>query len=149
MLLDSPKTKAVVEIIKEKIALGEEYFLTVTSGSMRPFLNSGDRILVKGCSPQSLSRGDIIIYEADYSLYAHRFLYKQLRNKGTWLVAKGDYSRSIDKPFSAEFLLGRVIVIKKKQQRINLENRRWQIINWALAALSLAEGLVFKTIKRT
>jgi signal peptidase I len=148
MWLDSQKTKAVVEIIREKIALGEEPFLTVTSGSMRPFFNSGDKIMVKGCSPEGLSRGDIIIYEEDYSLYAHRFLYKKLINKSTWLVAKGDYCRSMDRPFSSEFLLGRVIAIKKNQQRINLAKRHWQIINWVFAILSLAEGLLFKTIKK-
>jgi signal peptidase I len=141
-------SSAVVEIIREKIALGEEPFFTVTSGSMKPLFDSGDKVLVQGCSPQSLSRGDIIIYEEGHFLYAHRFLYKKLSDKGTWLVAKGDYRRTMDKPFSSEFLLGRVIAIKKKQQRINLENRRWQIINWIIAILSLAEGLVFKTIKR-
>jgi signal peptidase I len=148
MWLDSQKTKAVVEIIREKIALGGESFLTVTSGSMRPLLNCGDKIVVKGCLPQSLSRGDIIIYAQGYSLCAHRFLYKQLNNKGTWLVAKGDYRRTMDEPFPSEFLLGRVVAIKKKQQKINLENRSWQIINWVLAIFSLAEGWVFKTIPR-
>jgi signal peptidase I len=148
MWLNSQKTKAIVEIIKEKIALGEEFFLTVTSGSMRPFFDSGDKLVVKGCSPEGLSRGDIIIYEENYFLYAHRFLYKKLINKSTWLVAKGDYRRSMDEPFSSEFLLGRVIAIKKSQQRINLKKRHWQIINWVLAMLSLAEGLIFKTIKK-
>jgi signal peptidase I len=147
MWLDSQKTKAVVEIIKEKIALGEEHSLTVTSGSMRPLLKAGDKVVVKGCLAQRLSRGDIIIYEAGHLLYAHRFLYKQISNQGTWLVAKGDCRRSMDLPFQSEFLLGRVIAIKKNQYRINLEKWHWQIINWVLAMLSLAEGYIFKTIK--
>jgi len=138
----SKETKAVVEIIREKLALGEEVSLTVTTGSMRPMLDSGDKIVVRGCLPERLFRGDIILYENGHLLYTHRFLYRKLRGKDNLLITKGDYSTTMDKPFSYDCFLGKIVVIEKRQRRINGSTA-------PIRLTSFAQGSVLKRSRRT
>ena len=144
----NPTTKEVVaHLLREEIASGEEVSLKVSQGSMRPLINPGDRVVVKGCRAEDLVLGDIILYEKEGTFYTHRFLYR----RGLSLLTKGDNALFLDASFSKEQLLGKVITIKKKSRTIDLRKRFWRIINSVLAIFSLMEGLIFgvaRQIKR-
>ena len=61
-----------LEILKKKLARGEEHSLTVVSDSMEPLIKTGEEVIV--CSlpdPQNLKIFDIILFHQGNRLNAH------------------------------------------------------------------------------
>ena len=71
---------------------------TVYGESMEPNLNSGDKILIKKCSINSISNGDIIVYEKSKGEYIiHRVIgYTTDINGVKYLYTKGDNNDKMD-----------------------------------------------------
>ena len=154
-MLTHQQKEAVVEMVKQQIAGANMASFVVVTDSMRPIIKPGDTVVVKDWPAEKLTRGDIILYEVQHILYAHRLLYKTAKRraqsaerkaqsaKEVMLVTKGDHSRTIDPPFLPERFLGKVIAIEKTGQRIDLGVGLWRAFNWILAICSLIEALLF------
>lgn len=153
--LTHQQKEAVVEMVKQQIAGADMASFVIVTDSMRPIIKPGNTVVVKDWPAEKLIRGDIILYEEQHILYAHRLLYKTAKPqkyrkdaKEVMLVTKGDHSRTIDPPFPEEHLLGKVVTIEKKGRRIDLGVGPWRAFNWILAILSLIEALLFRIARK-
>ena len=73
---------------------GRQHDLPVLSGSMLPLIPAGSTLVVKAASwPESRS-GEIIVFRAEQSLVAHRYLLALPYPSGTLILQKGDANRT-------------------------------------------------------
>lgn len=138
----------MVEMVKEGLIRREEAHFEVITESMKPLIKPGNNLVVKDWQAKKLIMGDIVLYQDQHTLYAHRLLYKRFRGKQITLITKGDYSRTIDPPFLSECFLGKVIAIEKTGQRIELGAGLWRAFSWILAIYSLTEALLFRIVRK-
>jgi len=64
--------------------------LPVLSGSMRPAINLGSRILIEPCAASACRVGDVTVYLDGDRLVAHRVLWFFGSRKRGWIFQKGD-----------------------------------------------------------
>ena len=76
--------------------------------SMLPSIGSGQLLKVTVASAEHVQAGDVILYERDDRLIAHRLVRKARRSDEWQLVARGDAHWACDAPITAAQLLGRV-----------------------------------------
>lgn len=103
-----------------RLALGVEHpLLVVSSGSMRPTLNVGDVIVVKGVTPDQINVGDIVVFRNPWKedeLIVHRVVGIRVDGGGNYLVTTlGDNTNPAVggdqfSPWNASRLVGRVVM---------------------------------------
>lgn len=81
--------------------------ITVMTGSMRPYLEPGDLIIVKSTNPQKVKEGDVITFIIDQkTLVTHRVT-QIMNDDGLMFKTKGDKNDSEDKQLiSSNQLIG-------------------------------------------
>jgi len=77
--------------------------------SMFPALKNGDTAHVEKCTPDSVQRGDILVFKHNGKYIAHRLLKIQHENTKILFLAKGDNNRHYDTLFHENELVGKVI----------------------------------------
>ena len=98
------------QLLIKLLRSGETTDVTANGLSMFPFLLPTDVLRVKPVSPQSLKRGEIIVYELNHKIISHRYI----KNSGGFILCKGDGLIHYDTPVSEENLLGVVIARTRK-----------------------------------
>lgn len=98
--------------------------LTVTSGSMRPLLRAGDCVVVQPIDPYALRPGEVIVAQRGGEWITHRLVAVDERG---WHM-HGDNTRYADEAAGAAEIVGRVIVIERGAQTIDLQQPHWQAI---------------------
>ena len=125
------------------IALWEEHFqrkgrewLRVLSGSMAPFLNVDDEVLVERAEPVNIGRGDVIVFRNRGKLETHRVI-KVFRKNGTSFLQKGDnvLNAAIVR---GEQLIGKVVAVKKPGKTIMFSSKKGKAINFILTLFSIS-----------
>lgn len=130
-------TLLLIDMLRQSLAQGQIPFLTISSNSMTPLLKTGDQVGLAPVTIDQLSRGDIVTLLQDDHLLTHRF----------WGVAqgqrpftRGDRPLTPDKPGSAGQILGRVIVRRRHQRELALQNGIGRRLNQHLARLIRLEA---------
>ena len=86
--------------------------IVIGSGSMRPTINEGDVIIVRRLNDEEISdlrEGDVLVFNHDDSMIAHRIVRKVRLNNEYFFYTKGDNNTSEDGyPIEAEDVIGRV-----------------------------------------
>jgi signal peptidase I len=140
---DAPNYETIAHLVDQHLSAGNQVCFWVSSQSMSPALQVGDGIIAESFSPQLLRPGDAILIQRERDYLTHRLIHKT----GKKLLTKGDNNLSPDPPVSAEAVIGRVIAIQRGSQMIDLQTRKWRIINSLMAILSKLEWKAF-TIHR-
>jgi len=87
----------------------------VATGSMRPTLNRGDLIVVRGVSGEDVKVRDIIAFKipSEREPIVHRVVSKFRKDGKYYFVTKGDNNPSIDwfSPIPEDYLLGKVTMV--------------------------------------
>ncbi len=103
----------------------------VVSGSMRPLVDVGDRVLAQVVSPSKLQAGDIIIFKQESVFVTHRVI-KSLNSGGKDLILqKGDagFQATAIEP---KTVLGKVSTIDRHGKLLDLTRGRGRILNQLL-----------------
>jgi signal peptidase I len=87
--------------------------LRVFGTSMVPAIFPGDLISVQRAVMSEISTGDIVLYEREGRMFAHRAVGCMQSPEGSQLIARGDRLRHNDPPVSSRELLGKVISIAR------------------------------------
>ena len=87
--------------------------LRVFGTSMAPSILPGDLISVQRAVMSEISSGDIVLYEREGRMFAHRVVGCMQSPGGSLLIARGDRLRHNDPPVSSRELLGKVISIER------------------------------------
>lgn len=89
--------------------------LAVVTGSMKPFINPGDIVIIKKFKNDTLKIGDIIQYQKDNIYVIHRITDIKKYNDEVKYVLKGDNNPSVDDiPVSEKMIKGKVIAVIPK-----------------------------------
>jgi hypothetical protein len=84
--------------------------ISVTGASMFPVLFSGDKVLVKKCSLEELSVGDIVVWtDTSHKHVAHRIVSLDTSSTPALITTKGDVSHEPDAPVEFNRVLGKVV----------------------------------------
>jgi hypothetical protein len=153
---ESPLSSPEETLRKEALRLleaadpGSPLLRFVYHGScMNPVLRENDILLVRPVSPQSLRRGDIIVYRSRGTCWVHRFLsLRKTTDDSLSIIAKADNRSFCDAPFPGDLLLGRVVEIRRHKQRFNLEQKKVIVLFSLLARASAAEAAALCFFRR-
>jgi signal peptidase I len=129
-------------LLRQQLACGAVR-LTVRTGSMAPFLQPGDQVLVQAAAPTSLRRGDILLLATSTQPLLHRLLAVAWGSSGALLCTKGDAAPTCDPPFACSQLLGRVVAVERCGVHLPCGAATGRMGRWAggcLAALSHAHA---------
>jgi signal peptidase I len=119
-------TRAVTEMIREQLLLHRQATLQVISRSMSPVIQVGENIVVMATSFETVAPGDIVLFDCETTYCTHRLVTKYQIGERQFVVTRGDRIRGFDRPFEAERLLGKVVVIQTHRRQIDLNRPEWQ-----------------------
>jgi len=114
---------------------------------MNPILMKGDYLLVQDARPEELLFGDIVVYRKQDQFVAHRFLCcRPGEDNALQIITKSDDRFEEDNPFHSDFLIGKVVEINKNGKKIKLYGGFKRIESYLIAAVSVAEAIIFEAM---
>ncbi len=121
-------------MVQTAIALlrsGKPIEIKAQGHSMYPLLKPGTTLLVEPTTPSGCRRGDIVVFESNGKLIAHRII---ALNEHSF-VCRGDATQHNDGLLPHEKLLGKVSGRKKQQKTISLTTPRHRLYGRMVLAL--------------
>ena len=107
---------------------------------MFPWFRAGDLVFIRRCDFESVSVGDVILFEQGGELLIHRVIRRipvvTASGSESFLVTKGDAAIVEDSPVAAKQFLGRAIRVHRRKRHIDLESLERKMIARILAHLS-------------
>ncbi len=142
--LFSDDAEILPELISQLLQDGHNVRFRAPGKSMRPSILDGDVLIVEPIEPDVIKIGDIILYQADASMIAHRVIdiekvasssfhsasmpslcsvsnaeRKQAPCMHYSFILRGDASYSYDEPVYAEQILGKIVALERHNRSIN------------------------------
>jgi hypothetical protein len=118
--------------------------LRVNGSSMAPLLQAGDIVQVEPTQPERLALGDLVVIRRERDFVTHRLVSKSSQN---WLT-KGDNCAYLDPAFETSAVVGRVIAIESRDDRLDLRSQKWHNANHWLGNLARLEARWLNFIQR-
>jgi signal peptidase I len=119
--MESIDTELANELWTEYYEKHGKGWLTVSTGSMAPLIQPGDRVLMSPVIAGNIRRGDIIVFKRNGSQIVHRVLKKQRTGDSIYFIEKGD-SSAICRKFNQDDVIGRVSAVKGKKTLLALDS---------------------------
>jgi len=122
--------EAVIREIREELyhKRGQGWF-RISTGSMRPIIEPGEKVLVRKITSAAAKRGDIVLYRACGDHIAHRLVGFLTREGEALFLAKGD-AGSVPEEVAPDAVCGKVIAIEKHDGRqLRLDSFRGRLID--------------------
>jgi signal peptidase I len=132
--------QAAIEAIEAGLQKGGVARFQVVGGSMRPYLEVGDWLLLESGPASDIALGDIVIVKRAQDVCAHRVIGKR---PGGW-ITKGDALYQPDPDVMVEAILGRVIGLERKGSTIDLMTGSRRMIHRWTARLSALEARIYQ-----
>ncbi len=145
-MVDFEMSRDVVNLARQVFAAGQAVGFRIEGGSMRPFLRSGDTVLVKPAQAQDLRLGDVIVFDpGGRSLIAHRIVQISAEPDGQRYLTQGDATLVPDGWIQPEQVIGTVIARRRDQRNLRLDTpvRRWMTC-WFTQILQMVK-LVYRS----
>ena len=139
------------EITAELLRRGNRVRFRAAGASMQPTIEDGELITVAPVGPGSVKRGDILLYQNERGVVAHRVVGVV---KGTVTInggdsppylIRGDASVSCDPPVAREQVIGRVVAVQRAGRSRPLDNRAFNLMR--LMRLWLSKSKVFRVLQ--
>ena len=91
--------------------------LKVTGSSMLPTIWPGDVLEVRHQGVAEIQSGDVVLFQRQGQLVAHRVVHRLGRPGGNLLITRGDRQSAADPPMTKEEILGRVTEVLRGNHR--------------------------------
>jgi signal peptidase I len=117
-----------VALSRQILSSGSCLRFEAKGGSMHPFIQDGDIVVVEPAEFSNLRLGEIAFYRvSDEAVLAHRIVRKVQQDGIAHLFAQGDAGWGLDGPVSPAQILGRITAIERHGRLIRLDGRgsRW------------------------
>lgn len=133
------------ELIAESLRAGRDVRFIIRTGSMRPMLGIGDRVVVRSASSGTPNVGEVVLTRAGNGKgwVAHRLIIKSVDAEGFRFKTKGDNSPSADDAVGAAEIAGVVVSIESGESQASLDTRVATLANHSIAKMSLVQSLLF------
>ena len=140
-----PRSQLKGQLFLEILKSSGQARLAVTGSSMLSSIWPGDILEVRRQNTAEICPGEVVLFERDGRLLAHRVVEKMGGPERTLLVTRGDGLRASDWPVSPEELLGRVTAILRGGRRIKPCLTRWgRVASWMLSRSNLCTRLALR-----
>ena len=93
--------------------------LRVTGSSMLPAIRPGDVLLIRRCGVDEPAVGDVVLFERERRLFAHRVVARS----GGGLITQGDGVPQRDRCVGAPELLGKVSEVLRGGRRLSMRRK--------------------------
>lgn len=115
--------------------------------SMFPFICWNEYIVVKDVLPQKIEIGDIVLFSSNNnSKVAHRVVKKGFVNGSLIFQTKGDRNNFLDEPIETNRIIGKVIVLRRKNKVFGLPSKGRELIGYKMSCFSISIWHIFKRI---
>jgi signal peptidase I len=122
--LDLAFLKLVIDLLRH----GKSVRFRAPGRSMFPTIREGDAITVTPIAPDSVRRGDIILYRVKCGVVAHRLIRIERNKEGSFrFLFRSDTWGRWDEPVLAEQILGKVVSAEASGRRINIYSGKMKI----------------------
>jgi signal peptidase I len=149
--LGSNRGHRPAQTILENVLKNGSVSIAIHEGSMFPWFRSGDAVFIRRCDFESVSAGDVILFEQGSELLLHRVIRRISKNAmqgaGTLLVTKGDALNGKDLPVAAKQFLGRAIRIHRGKRHIDLGSLERKTASKMIACISVLMPLVYRPLR--
>ncbi len=116
---------------------------------MFPLIRDDEAVLVRHVPPETLCRGDIVVFSDDAGkTVCHRLLELESRAGALWLRTRGDNCREPDAAVPARALLGKAIAVKRANRVVPLDSRRARWEGWGIRMKTAAIGVSRALLRR-
>jgi signal peptidase len=110
-----------VKLTADLLRLGHGVRFRATGESMHPTIREGETITVTPVAPSAVRIADIILYQTEKSIIAHRVVGTPERNGAMRAFrVRGDASNDRDEPVAEDQVLGKVVSVERGGRRIDL-----------------------------
>ncbi|MFH0732136.1 MAG: nucleotidyltransferase family protein [Candidatus Omnitrophota bacterium] len=139
--LKETDTRIHRDMLISSIAKKGSVWVQAYGASMSPLIKEGDWLEISSISYTKLKPGDVVAIKPegyqDKSI-VHRLI--KIINSPNSLLIKGDNQilTNSPEPVSADFLIGKIIAIKRSSKCIRVDNFVWDIIGYIVVKLSTA-----------
>ena len=106
------------ELFTESLRRHGRARLAATGASMLPAIWPGDILEVHATAPDSVQRGEVVLFARDGRFYAHRVVGKTGTAEHPVFITRGDCHRRNDPPVAAYEILGRIPAIERRSRRL-------------------------------
>jgi hypothetical protein len=106
--LDDGLGEALVCLVQEGLRHHGRLCLRLQGESMWPTIPAGSLVEVEPVSTHDIKLGDVVVWQRDGKLVAHRVVQRMRAEPGVCLITKGDNCSSSDRGLPMEAVLGRV-----------------------------------------
>lgn len=149
--LGSNRSHRPAQTILENVLKNGSASIAIHEGSMFPWFRSGDAVFIRRCDFESVSIGDVILFEQGSELLLHRVIRRipmeVTRGAGALLVTKGDAANQEDSPVASKQFLGRAIRIHRRKHHIDLESLERRIVSKMVARVSALMPLAYRPLR--
>ena len=121
------------ELFTESLRRHGRARLAATGASMLPAIWPGDILEVHATAPDSVQRGEVVLFARDGRFYAHRVVGKTGTAEHPVFITRGDCHRRNDPPVAAYEILGRIPAIERRSRRLVPRLTPWgRALSWLL-----------------
>lgn len=121
--------------LKEILAEGNDLQVKTFGFSMFPFIKFGDLITIRTLKDTQPQIGDLIIFIINDKFVLHRLTKKKYSGEYIFQT-KGDCAFYFDEPINESQIIGKAVKIKRNEKIINLESKKYKILNYFLSKIS-------------
>ncbi len=125
----------IIALQRDVLRSGHPLRIILHGMSMFPFIRPGETAQVRPVGWTALRRGDIVFYERDSRLVAHRVMTPPFDAESP-LIAKGDTLGNFDPPVLPNQLMGRVEAVERDGRVVSLVDGRGRALQLLAAELS-------------
>ncbi len=146
-LIDSSRAFAETadQLIDARLRRGDTTTFAVTTRSMSPTLQPGDRLTARGARAEEARLGDILLVKTQGAWLVHRLIERRVENGALLWVTKGDNCVEPDPAWRAAQVSGVVESVERGGRRLNLTSRRARLFNVWITTVSRAQWLAWRT----
>jgi signal peptidase I len=138
---------ALCTLVREGLSRQGHVCVRLQGDSMWPTVPSGSLVAIERAEPGKTRLGEIVVWEQDGTLIAHRVVQRARDGEGRWLVTKGDNCSAADQRLAPSEVLGRISAVQVGDGRVvpqddrlrSLESAFW-VARWRVRRLAGASG---------
>lgn len=133
-----------LEISKSLLEGGRAISFRAKGWSMRPYIRDGDIVTVVPLNNTPLRKGEIVLFSTpDGRITLHRILRIFGKNNPMAFFVKGDAAFGRPERIQLQNILGRVVEIKRHERIRNHKSKRFQLLNYFLADITLFNKWIY------
>jgi signal peptidase I len=127
--LNMDDAEVLPELVSQILRDGHNVRFKAPGNSMRPAILDGDCLMVEPIGPAAIKMGDIILYQEEERIIAHRVMdigkgeisktQREARITHYSFILRGDASYSYDEPVYPDQILGKIVSVERNGRIIN------------------------------